>query len=51
MKLGPVTTLDKGNKGTSKNDYDVMPENCDIIVIFPKIVTSLSFFQFMDNLE
>ena len=35
MKLGPVTTLDKGNKGTSKNDYDVMPENCDIIVIFP----------------
>ena len=35
MKLGPVTTLDKGNKGTSKNDYDLMPENCDIIVIFP----------------
>ena len=35
MKLGPVTTLDKGNKGASKNDYDVMTENCGIIVIFP----------------
>ena len=35
MKLGPVTKLDKGNKTTSKNDYDVMLENCDVIVIFP----------------
>ena len=30
-KLGPVTKLDKGNKGTSQNDYDVMSENCEII--------------------
>ena len=34
MKLGPVTKLDKGNKGTSKNHYDVMSENCDAVVIF-----------------
>ena len=34
-KLGPVTKLDKGNKGTSQNDYDVISENCEIIVIFP----------------
>ena len=34
-KLGPVTKLDKGNKGTSQNDYDVMSENCEIIAIFP----------------
>ena len=35
MKLGPVTKLDKRNKITSKkfND-DVMPKNCDVIVIF-----------------
>ena len=35
MKLGPVTKLDKGNKGTSKSDYHVMSENCGVIVIFP----------------
>ena len=36
MKLGPVTKLDKKNKTTSKKfDYDVMSENCDVIVIFP----------------
>ena len=34
MKLGPVTKLDKKNKITStKFDNDVMPENCDVIVI------------------
>ena len=35
MKLGPVTQLVKGNKGTLKNDYDVTLENFDVIVIFP----------------
>ena len=35
MKLGPVTTLYKGNKKTSKKfDDDVTLENCDVIVIF-----------------
>ena len=35
MKLGPVTKLDKRNKTTLKKfDDDVMPENCDVIVIF-----------------
>ena len=34
MELEPVTKLEKGNKGTSKNDYDVMSENCDVIAIF-----------------
>ena len=35
MNLGPVTKLDKRNKGTSKKiDNDVMSANCDIIVIF-----------------
>ena len=35
MKLGPVPKLDKRNKTTSKKlDDDVMPENCDVIVIF-----------------
>ena len=34
MKLGPVTKLNKKNKITStKFDNDVMPENCDVIVI------------------
>ena len=36
MKLGPVTKLDKKNKRTSKKiDDDVVPANCDVIVIFP----------------
>ena len=36
MKLGPVTILDKSNKTTSKKfDVDVMPENYDVIAIFP----------------
>ena len=36
MKLGPVTKLEKRNKTTSKKfDGDFMPENCDIIFIFP----------------
>ena len=36
MKLEPVTKLDKRNKTTSKNfDNDIMPENCDVIAIFP----------------
>ena len=40
MKLGPVTKFDKRNKTTLKNfDDDV----CE------KIVTSLSFFQFLAN--
>ena len=35
MKLGRVTKFDKRNKTTSKNfDNDVMPTNCDVIVIF-----------------
>ena len=35
MKLGPVTKLDKRNKNPSKKfDDDVMPANCDVIVIF-----------------
>ena len=35
MKLETVTKLDKGNTGTSKKfDDDVMPTNCDAIVIF-----------------
>ena len=35
MKLGPVTKLGRRNKATSKKvDVDVMPENCDVIVIF-----------------
>ena len=42
MKLGPVTKRDKSNKITSKKfDDDVMSE----------IVTSLSFFGFLANLE
>ena len=42
MKLGPVTKLYKRNKATSKK---LMVTSCR------KIVTSLSFFQFMANLE
>ena len=42
MKLGPVTKHDKRNKTTSKHfDDDVMSG----------IVTSLSFFGFLANLE
>ena len=42
MNLGPVTKLEKRNKITSKKlDDDVMPENYDVIAIFP----------IMDNLE
>ena len=42
MKYGSVTKLDKRNKTTSKKfDDDVMSKN----------LTSLSFFQFMANLE
>ena len=42
MKLGPVTKLDKRNKTTSKK---LTMTSCQ------QIVTSLSFFQFMANLE
>ena len=42
MKLGPVTKLDKRNKTTSKN---LKLASCR------KIVTSLSFFGFLVNLE
>ena len=42
MKLGPVTKLHKRNKITSKN---LTMASC------LEIVTSLSFFQFMANLE
>ena len=42
MKLGPVTKLDKRNKTTSKN---LTLTSCR------KIVTSLSFFGFLTNLE
>ena len=41
MKFEPVTKLDKEKKATSKNDDDIISE----------IVTSLSFFQLMANLE
>ena len=35
MKLIPVTKLHKGNKTASKKiDDEVMPRNCDVIVIF-----------------
>ena len=35
MKLGPVPKLDKKNKTTSENfDDDVMPGDCDVIIIF-----------------
>ena len=42
MKLGPVTKIDKRNKTTSKS-FDVT--SCR------EIVTSLSFFGFLVNLE
>ena len=42
MKLGPVTKLEKRNKTTSKKLT---------ITSYQKIVTSLSFFRFMANLE
>ena len=36
MKLGPVTRLDKENKANQKKVKNgVMPENCDVIFIFP----------------
>ena len=35
IKLGPVIKLDNRNKTTSKKfEFDVMSENCDVIVIF-----------------
>ena len=35
MKTGPVTKPDKKNKVMSKNfDDDVIPKNCDMVVIF-----------------
>ena len=35
MKLGLVTKLDNRKKTTSKNfDDDLMPQNCDVIVIY-----------------
>ena len=42
MKLGPVTKIDKRNKTTSKSLA---------MTSFRKIVTSLSFFKFLTNLE
>ena len=42
MKLGPVTIFNKRNKATSKNVT---------MTLCRKIATSLSFFQFMVNLE
>ena len=42
MKLGPITKLDKKNKTTSKKL---------ILTSCRKIVTSLSFFGFLANLE
>ena len=42
MKLGPVTKLDKRNKTTSKK---LTLTSCQ------KIVTSLSFLEFLANLE
>ena len=35
MKLGPITKFDKRKETVSKKlDYDVIPINCDVIVIF-----------------
>ena len=34
MKLEPVTKLDKRKQGQKKFDYDVISENCDVIIIF-----------------
>ena len=34
MKHGPVTKLDKRNMPMSKNDYDIILSNCDIISNF-----------------
>ena len=34
MKLGSVTKLDKRNTPMSKNDYDLILSNCDVIVSF-----------------
>ena len=34
MKLGPVTKLGKRNKKLQKTDDNVMPTNCEVIVIF-----------------
>ena len=42
MKLGPVTKIDKRNKTTSKN---LTTTSCR------KIVTPLSLFEFLANLE
>ena len=42
MKLGPVTKLDKRNKTTSKKLT---------MTSYMKVVTSLSFFGFLTNLE
>ena len=42
MKLRPVTELDKKNKTTSKKLT---------MTSYRQVVTSLSFFQFMANLE
>ena len=42
MKLGSVTKIDQRNKTTSKNLG---------MTSFLKIVTSLSFFKFLTNLE
>ena len=42
MKLGSVTKIDQRNKTTSKNL---------VMTSFLKIVTSLSFFKFLTNLE
>ena len=43
MKFGPVTKLDKRNKTISKKKLTMTP--------YRKTVTSLSFFQFMANLD
>ena len=43
MKFGPVTKLDKRNKNISKKRLTMTP--------YRKTVTSLSFFQFMANLD
>ena len=42
MKLGPATKIDKKNMATSKKLTTIS---------FQQSVTSLSFFQFMANLE
>ena len=48
MKPRPATKLDKRNKTRSKKfDFDMMSENCDVIVIF-RIFSQFGAVQRLD---